>query len=370
MITATVYIVAGAQSCSGAATGRERSARVRGQNAFVVGFTAVITDHDFPNLEPEERVLRPLGIQLEVLKAPDRSALKSALRRADAVINQFLALDAELIEAMSRCLLIVRYGVGYDTVDVTAATQAGICVSNVPDYGTQEVALHTLSLMLAVHRRLLIYDAALREGRWLRGPQVAPPIPRLKGLTLGIVGLGRIGRAVAVHAGSLGMHRLTYDPYVSRSSAIEAGAVLVDYGTLLRQSDFVTFHTPLTTETRHLLGEREIQQMKPSAVVINTSRGAVVDTTALAKALQSGRLAGAGVDVFELEPLKPNHPLRTTPNTILTPHVAWYSEEATQTLKRRVAEEIARVAQGEWPRSLVNPEVRATARLRSGAGPQ
>jgi D-3-phosphoglycerate dehydrogenase len=334
-----------------------------------VGFTAVITDHSFPTLEPEERVLRPLGIQLEVAKTGDRNGLKSALGRADAVINQSMPLDAELIGAMSRCLVIVRYGVGYDGVDLTAATQAGICVANVPDYGTQEVALHAISLMLAVHRRLLIYDAALRRGQWLNGPQVVPPIPRLKGLTLGIVGFGRIGRAVAAHADSLGMHRLTYDPYVSRSSAMEVGAVLVDYGTLLRQADFVTFHTPLTAETRHLLGDREIQQMKPGAVVINTSRGAVVDSAALAKALQAGRLAGAGIDVFEQEPLKSNHPLRSAPNTVLTPHVAWYSEEATRTLKRRVAEEVARAAQREWPRSLVNPEVRATARLQSGVDP-
>ena len=332
-----------------------------------MGFAVVITDHDFATLEPEERVLRPLGIQLEVLTPSNRTAFRSALARADALINQFVPLDAELIAAMPRCLLIVRYGVGYDGIDLAAATQAGICVANVPDYGTQEVANHAVSLMLAVHRRLLQYDSALRQGRWLRGPQVVPPIPRLKGLTLGIVGLGRIGRTVAAHADSLGLHRLTYDPYVSRSAAMDAGAVLVDFETLLRQSDFVTFHTPLTAETRHLLGEAEIQRMKPSAVVINTSRGAVVDTTALARALHAGRLAGAGIDVFEQEPLRPAHPLWTAPNTILTPHVAWYSEEATHTLKRRVAEEVARVAQGEWPRSLVNPEVRPTARLLAGA---
>ncbi len=331
-----------------------------------MAFTVIVTDHEFPDLELEERVLRPLGIQLDVLTAPTRSALRSALGRADAVINEALPLDGELVAAMPRCLLIVRYGVGCDHVDLAAATQAGICVANVPDYGTQEVAIHTISLLLALHRRLLQYDAALRQGRWLRGPQVVPPIPRLKGLTLGIVGLGRIGRVVATHAGSLGLHRLTYAPSVTRSGAMDAGAVLVDYRTLLRQSDIVTFHTPLTAETRHLLGESEIEQMKPGAVVINTSRGAVVDTTALAKALHAGRLAGAGIDVFEQEPLRPTHPLRTAPNTILTPHVAWYSEEATQTLRRRVADEVARVAQGEWPQSLVNPEVRATARLRAG----
>ncbi len=328
-----------------------------------MGFTAAITDHDFPNLDAEERVLRPLGIRLEVLNGADRPTVRSALGRADAVINQFAPLDADLIATMPRCLVIVRYGVGYDTIDVAAATRAGICVANVPDYGTQEVALHAIALLLAVHRRLLSYDGALRQGRWLKGAQVVPPIPRMKGLTIGIVGFGRIGRAVAAHAESLGMNRLTYDPYVSRSSAMDVGAILVDYATLLRQSDFLTFHTPLSTETRHLLGQREIAQMKPSAVLINTSRGAVIDTAALAKGLQEGRLAGAGLDVFEQEPLKANHPLRTAPNTILTPHVAWYSEEATQTLKRRVAEEVARVAQGEWPRSLVNPDVRVNARL-------
>src|SRR6516162_43388 len=329
-----------------------------------MAFTTVITDHDFPNTEPEERVLRPAGITLEVLKSRDRATLKSALRRADAVINQFVTLDAEMIDGMPRCRVIVRYGVGYDGVDLSAATRAGICVANVPDYGTQEVALHTLVLILAVHRRLFQYDAALRQGRWMKGVEATPPIPRFKGLTLGIVGFGRIGRAVSVLAESLGLHRLTYDPYVSRSQAIEAGAILVDYSTLLHQSDIVTYHTPLTQETRHLLGASELQTMKRGVIVINTSRGPVVDTVALAKALQAGRLAGAGIDVFEQEPLAPDHPLRTAPNTVLTPHVAWYSEESMVAVKRRAAEEVVRVAQGEWPRSLVNPEVRARARLR------
>jgi D-3-phosphoglycerate dehydrogenase len=169
---------------------------------------------------------------------------------------------------------------------------------------------------------------------------------------------------VSALAESLGLHRLTFDPYVSRSQAIEAGAILVDYSTLLHQSDIVTYHTPLTQETRHLLGASELQTMKRGAIVINTSRGPVVDTAALAKALQAGRLAGAGIDVFEQEPLAADHPLRTAPNTVLTPHVAWYSEESMVAVKRRAAEEVVRVAQGEWPRSLVNPEVRTRARLR------
>ncbi|HLW59183.1 MAG TPA: C-terminal binding protein [bacterium] len=336
-----------------------------------MGHAVLITDHDFPDLEPEERILRPMGVQLEVLKSSDRPTLRSALGRADAVINQTVALDAEMIAAMPRCLLIVRYGVGYDGVDIEAATRAGICVANVPDYGTQEVALHAVALLLAVHRRLLQYDSALRQGRWLKGPDVVPPVPRLKGLTLGIVGFGRIGRIVSGYAEPFGLHRLTYDPYISRSAAIEGGAVLVDYQTLLRQSDFVTFHTPLSTETQHLLGPTEIALMKPTAILINTSRGAVIDTAALARALQTGKLAGAGIDVFEQEPLKASHPLRTAPNALLTPHVAWYSEEAKLTLKRRVAEEVARALQGEWPRSLVNPEVRGSARLRSrGKSPE
>ncbi len=334
--------MAGALSCRPRSPGPQEDGGGPGANASRMAFTVVVIDHDFPSLEPEERVLRPMGVRLDVLKSRDRATLRSALERADAVINQYVELDADLIGAMTRCLLIAHYGVGYDSIDVAAATRAGICVANVPDYGTQEVAIHAVSLLLAVHRRLLQYDTALREGRWLKGAQITPPIPRLKGLTLGIVGFGRIGRTVSEHA------------------------VLVDYQTLLRQSDFVTLHTPLNPETRHLLGPSEMAVMKPSAVVINTSRGAVVDTMALARALHGGRLAGAGLDVFEQEPLRPNHPLLTAPNTVLTPHVAWYSEEATLTLKRRVAEEVARAIQGEWPRSLVNPEVKDAARLRLG----
>jgi D-3-phosphoglycerate dehydrogenase len=281
-------------------------------------------------------------------------------------MSQFALLDADMIAAMPRCLAIVRYGVGYDGVDVSAATKAGICVVNVPDYGTEEVALHALSLLLAVHRRLTRYDGALREGLWLQGTQIAPPIHRLRGLTLGIVGLGRIGRTVALYAAPLGLHVFACDPYIARAAASDAGTVLVDYATLLRQSDFVTFHTPLDRETRHLLGEAELRVMKRGAVVINTSRGPVVDNAAVARALHEGRLAGAGLDVFEEEPVPLDHPLRSAPNTILTPHVAWYSEESMRALKRGVAEEVARVARGEWPRSIVNPEVRENARLLRG----
>jgi D-3-phosphoglycerate dehydrogenase / 2-oxoglutarate reductase len=326
-------------------------------------FTVIVTDYNFPSLETEEGILRPLGIRLEAFRWADRATLTEVLSRADAVLNQAVPLDADLISMMSRCLLIVRYGVGYDGIDVEAATRAGICVANVPDYGTQEVALHAVSLLLAVHRRLSVFDAAVRRHRWPTGPEAVPPIPRLAGLILGIVGFGRIGRAVAAYAGSFGLRLLMYDPYVSAAAAQETGVVSADYDSLLRRSDFVTFHTPLTADTRHMLGERELRIMKPGAVVVNTSRGAVVDTGALAAALHSGRLAGAGIDVFEDEPIEASHPLRTAPRTILTPHVAWYSEGALQALQRSVAEDVARASRGEWPRSLVNPAVRPVARL-------
>jgi D-3-phosphoglycerate dehydrogenase len=328
-----------------------------------VAFLAVITDHDFPNLDDEEEVLRPLGIELRVANRNDRRTLLMDLEVADALMNEYMPIDAAMIAAAERCLAIVRYGVGVDTVDLKAATKAGICVANVPDYGTQEVALHALSMMVAVHRRLRTFDAALRAGRWMPGPTITPPIHRLRGQTLGIVGFGRIGRTLGGYAAPLGVHLLTYDPYITRTSAGEAGATLVDYATLLRQSDIISFHAPLGAETRHLLGEEEIRMLKSSAIVINTSRGGVIDTLAVARALREGRLGGAGLDVFEGEPLPADHPLREAPNTILTPHVAWYSEEARRTLKRSVAEEVARVAQGDWPRSLVNVDVRGHARL-------
>ncbi len=330
-------------------------------------FVCVIMEHTYSTLEPEERVLLPLGVKMVALDSGDPNRRRAALAEAHAVLNQFSPIDADMIGHMPRCLAIVRYGVGFDNVDVAAATQAGICVVNVPDYGTQEVALHALTLLLVVHRRIAQYDGEVRRGRRPRGPSVQPPIRRLSGRTLGIVGLGRIGKALAGYASPLGLHVFAYDPYVTRTSAINAGAVLVDYGTLLRQSDFVSYHTPLTEETRHMLGEGELRLMKREAVVVNTSRGPVVDTAALAGALREGRLAGAGLDVFEEEPLPAAHPLRSAPNAILTPHVAWYSEEAQETLKRSAAQEVARVARGEWPRSVVNPEVRQNARLRPTA---
>jgi D-3-phosphoglycerate dehydrogenase / 2-oxoglutarate reductase len=329
-------------------------------------FVAVITDHDFPNLDDEEEVLRPLGIDLRVADPKDRRAFLADVAAADVLMNEYAPVDAATIGAAQRCLAIVRYGVGVDTVDLAAATNAGICVVNVPDYGTEEVALHAFSLLLAVHRRFRIYDTAVRAGRWPAGPSIVPPIRRIRGQTLGVVGFGRIGRSVAAYAAPLGMHVLTFDPYVSRTTAGDAGATLVDYATLLRQSDILSFHAPLGSETRHLLGEEEIRMLKPTAIVINTSRGAVIDTAALARALREGRLAGAGLDVFEGEPLAADHPLRETPNTILTPHVAWYSEESRRALKRSVAEEVARLSRGEWPRSLVNTDVRPHARLTRG----
>jgi D-3-phosphoglycerate dehydrogenase len=329
-------------------------------------FLAVITDHDFPNLDEEEQILRPLGIELRVADTKNPRAFRADVAAADVLMNEYAPVDAAMIETAQRCLAIIRYGVGVDSVDLSAATHAGICVANVPDYGTQEVALHAFSLLLAVHRRLCTYDTAVRAGRWPAGPSVTPAIRRIRGLTLGIVGFGRIGRGVAAYAAPLGVHLMTFDPYISRTAAGEAGATLVDYGTLLRQSDMLSFHAPLGSETRHLLGEEEIQMLKPTAIVVNTSRGAVIDTAALARALREGRLAGAGLDVFEGEPLAADHPLRETPNTILTPHVAWYSEEARQALKRSVAEEAARVFRGEFPRSLVNADVRANARLARG----
>ena len=324
-------------------------------------------EHTYSTLEPEERVLLPLGVKMISVDLRDPDRRRDALAEAHAVLSQLSPIDADMIRRMPRCLAIVRYGVGYDSVDVAAATEAGICVVNVPDYGTQEVALHALTLLLAVHRRIAHYDGDVRRRRWPRGPDVRPPIRRLSGRTLGIVGLGRIGKVLAGYAVPLGVHVLAYDPYITRTAAINAGAVLVDYGTLLRQSDFISYHTPLNEETRHLLGEAELRLVKRDAVVANTSRGPVVDTAALAAALREGRLGGAALDVFEEEPLGADHPLREAPNTILTPHVAWYSEEAQETLKRSAAEEVARVARGEWPRSVVNPEVRERARFRPTA---
>jgi D-3-phosphoglycerate dehydrogenase len=302
---------------------------------------AVVTDHVFGDLETERGLLAEAGATL----TEDRARLAEA----DALLVCYAPIGAEVIETLGRCRVISRYGIGVDNVDVAAATRRGIVVTNVPDYCMDEVSDHALALLLAAARGICRLNERVRAGEWDLAP--ARPLHRLRGRTLGVVGFGRIGREVAGKAAAFGFRILAYDPYVPVSPPAEAAPL----DRLLAESDFVTLHLPLSDATRGIVGAEQLARMKPGAVVINTSRGGLVDERALHAAISSGHLGGAALDVLEREGA--DTPLRQLPNVILTPHAAFYSEEAQAELQRKAALNAVAVLQGRRPPYVVNPEV-------------
>jgi D-3-phosphoglycerate dehydrogenase len=323
-----------------------------------------VTGHRFATLAPEREVLRGIADLYEVHPGT-QGDLIDAIRDADAVLNQTCQLDATVIAALGRCRVIQTYGVGVDSVDVAAATARGIVVCHVPDYCVEEVATHTLALVLAFERRVPQLMQGLRDGVWL-GP-TAFPMHRLAGRTLGLLGFGRIARRVAQMAVGFGLVVLTHDPEVTPDAARRADAEWLPLARLLTRSDYLSVHVPLLPATRGFLGVDALARLRPDAVVINTSRGAVIHQAALIEALEMGRLRGAALDVFEEEPLEPTSTLLRLRNVVLTPHLAWYSEEAQEEVKRRAAEEVRRVLTGEPPRHPVNRPSEDAIRRRDDA---
>ncbi|MBV9327572.1 MAG: C-terminal binding protein [Chloroflexi bacterium] len=277
------------------------------------------------------------------------------LSDADALICFRMPVDRRALDAAPKLKVAVRAGVGYENFDLGAFAQRGIPACNVPDYGSEEVALHALSMMLALRRRVVYFDRTLREGYW-RGAPGNLPMWRLTNQTAGIVGLGRIGKEFAKRARVLFGTVLACDPYIPAEAFTAAGVKSVSLDELLRRADNVTLHVPLSTRTRHLIGARELGLMKPTAVVVNTSRGAVVDQMALADALRSGTIEGAACDVWEYEPAKLDHPLFKCDNFIGSPHVAGLSVEGQNDNRTKQAQEVVRVLSGEPPRNPVVPE--------------
>jgi D-3-phosphoglycerate dehydrogenase len=313
----------------------------------------VITDTVFGSTEPEQEVLRGLA-DLELAPGADEQTLLQAAAEADALLNCYARLTPDLIRSLKRCRIIARYGIGVDTVPLSVASDAGIMVTNVPDYCIDEVSDHALALLLNLARGIGKASLATRSGEWDIG--VVQPLYRLRGRTLAILGFGRIGRALAEKARPLGLRIVAFDQYVPHDAIRAAGVEPLSLEQALQQADLVSVHVPLTDETRHLIDAQALGWMKPSAIIVNTSRGPVIETSALVEALKAGQLAGAGLDVVEPEPPPSDHELRQMPNVLLTPHTAFYSEESQRELQRRAAEEVARVLRGEQPRSLVNPE--------------
>ena len=310
----------------------------------------VITDCDHGDVDPERAVLDGHDVELRVLACRTPEEVAAQAGGADVLINQYVPITAAVLDALPRCRLVVRYGVGVDNVDLEAATERGVWVANVPDYGRDEVADHTLALAMALLRGVVALDRSVRDGTWDLDP--ARPLRRLATLTWGVVGCGAIGTGVARRAAGLGMRVLGYDLPTVRS---EAPIERVPLEELLEAADLVSLHAALTPDTHHLVGGAALARMRPTAHLVNTARGGLVEEAALLAALDAGALAGAALDVLEHEP--PDElgwRLARHPRVVATPHAAWYSEEAFHTLKSEVAREALRVLGGGAPRSPVN----------------
>ena len=339
-------------------------------------FTVAITDCEHETVDPERAVLSPHGIAVTVLACRTEDDVIAQATDADALIIQYVPITGRVLDALPRIRLVSRYGIGVDMIDAVAATQRGVLITNVPDFCVEEVANQAMTFLLAFARKLALLNRAVRDGTavkdgiWNTVP-VSKPIYRLSTQTLGIVGLGRIGRRVAKRAAACDMRVLAVDPAVSAEEMAPFGATkIATLEELLPQVDYLTLHVPLMETTYHLMDAAHLALLKPSAIFINTARGAVVDEAALIAALRAGRLAGAGIDVYEREPIGPDHPLCAMDNVLLSSHAAWYSEESLIDVKIRAAEAAADLAQGRIPKYVVNPEVlgQERARWRGTAG--
>jgi phosphoglycerate dehydrogenase-like enzyme len=309
----------------------------------------LVTDTDMPSFDIEEEVLAPLGATIHLAPSSDVATLTNEAASADAIMAGYVPIPESVIAAAASagCRAIVRYGIGYDNVDIAAAERYGIPVANVPDYCTEEVADHTMMLLLAYARRLLESTTSVREGGW-EIPK--GQVPRLAGQHLGLVGAGRIGRRVATRALAFGLAVHAYDPVAAVDIPGVIPASSLDQ--LLETCDYVSLHLPLNSATRHLIDRRALQSARRRPLLINTARGGLVDLDAAMEALDQERLGGLALDVFEEEPLADTHPLRNHPSALITPHMSYYSNESEPDLIRRVAEEVARALRGE---PLLNP---------------
>jgi D-3-phosphoglycerate dehydrogenase len=310
----------------------------------------LLTDRAWPDSDIEQRELAAIGAKL--VEAPDgeESTLVKLASNADAIMTCWAPVTRAVIEAAPRCRHIARMGIGLDNIDVGCATERGILVTNVPDYCVEEVADHAIALLLAQARRIAFFHQRTKSGEY--SLQAAPPIHRLRGSILGVIGLGRIGRAVVSRASAFG---LTVLAWTRSADSRGTTAKMVSLDELLRRSDYVSLHVPLTPDTHHLLNRESLSLLKPTGVVINTSRGGLIDHHALWDQLRAGRLAGAALDVFDPEPPDLSQPLFRDERVIVTPHAAFVSEESLIDLRRRAARQVAATLSGNQPENVVNP---------------
>jgi D-3-phosphoglycerate dehydrogenase len=317
-------------------------------------YRVAVTDYDYENLDPERAVLDPIGAEIVENQAHTPEAVIAGVRGADAILTEYAPMTEAVMASLagSGCKGIVRWGAGLDNVDIPAATRHGIQVCNVPDFGVDDISDHAIGLMLCAVRKLVPMCNSVQAGEW--NVTAFKPIRSLKDSVLGVVGPGRSGLMVAGKARAFGMRVIAYHPNRGPEFFAEHGLEQVSLDDLCRRADVISLNLPLRPETRHIIGERELGLMQPHAIIVNTARGGVIDSEALARALRDGRIGGAALDVLDKEPPPPDHPLLGAPNCIITPHGAYFSERSYHNLKTLAAEEIARLLQGQPPRCPVN----------------
>jgi D-3-phosphoglycerate dehydrogenase len=329
----------------------------------VVGFGKI----SGPSMATERKVFSEHKLDVEAVEIQPKSEdeLISLAKDADAIMGGGPFFSRKLMSSLPKCRIIVFYSVGFDGVDVQAATDNGIVFVNNParEWCVEEVSNQAMALLLACAKKLVLLDTPMKQGRWMDARKVLAPMAPIHGQTLGLIACGDIGRMTAKKAQAFNMKVIAYDPYADKAQAKALGIELMELPDVLSHSDFVSVHAPLAKDTFHLIGEREFSRMKPSAYLINTARGPIVDEAALIKALREKWIAGAGLDVFEKEPTPPDNPLLKFDNVILIPHTASYSDAAVATQPVNPAEEVARVLSGRWPKNPVNPKVQPKFKL-------
>ena len=312
-----------------------------------MGKKVVITDYEYENVETEKNMLEAAGFEVVACHCSSEEELVRAVSEADGVIVQYCRITSDVIERMKNCRIIVKYGIGVDNIDVKAAIGKGIYVCNIPDYGVEEVANHVMTYLLMMAKKMPAENEDLKLGNW--GYQAVVPLKRLSSCTLGLLGFGRIPRAVCKRALSFGLKVIACDPYAKGDQIVSEGAEKVSFEELLAESDFISCHCPLTENTRYCIDDKAIERMKQGAYIINTSRGGIIKESDLIQALNQGKIAGAALDVFEQEPLPKDSTLRKMSSVLLSGHCAWYSEGALSALHNKAAEEVIRVLNGGKP---------------------
>ncbi|MCS7233755.1 MAG: C-terminal binding protein [Synergistetes bacterium] len=331
-------------------------------------YKVVVTDYDYPDLSIETSILREIGAEVIGNQCKTEEELIEVAHDAHGILVEYAKVSERVISEMKNCIIIARYGVGVDIVDVKAATKNGIIVTNVPAYCISEVADHALAMFLTMARRIREYDKAVREGKW-HWDACGYKIHRIAGMTAGIVGYGRIGSAIASRLKPFGLKILVYDPYADKSKIESDGCKAVSFEELLRNSDVIFIQAPLTEETRGMFNRKAFSMMKQGAFIINTARGPIIENDALYEALSSGKIAGAALDDLEEEPAKqrnwkPINPIFKLSNLVVSPHAAYYSEESLIEARTTAALEVSRALTGTLPNNIVNREVLNSPNLR------